>query len=109
VIISFKISLKSVHDVKNAKPLLRQCRRTRQTGCYVMDKGYDSEVLHRQIGEEIRADSVIPVRKWKGKIYLGKYRQEMHASFDAERYAERNKVETAFSVIKRKFGEGLKA
>jgi len=52
---------------------------------------------------------VIPVRTWKGKIYSGKYRQEMYTSFDAERYAERNKVETAFSVIKRKFGEGLKA
>lgn len=33
----------------------------------------------------------------------------MYASFDSERYAERNKVEKAFSVIKRKFGEGLKA
>nr|WP_246269975.1 IS5 family transposase [Methanofollis tationis] len=109
VIISFKISLKPVHDVKHATPLLRQCRRTRKTGCYVMDKGYDSEELHRQIREEIGADSVIPVRTWKGKIYSGKYRQEMYASFDAERYAERNKVETAFSVMKRKFGEGLKA
>jgi len=74
-----------------------------------MDKGYDSEELHRQIREEIWADSVIPVRTWKGKIYSGQYRQEMYASFDAERYAERNKVETVFSVIKRKFGEGLKA
>jgi len=109
VILSFKISLKPVHDVKHAEPLLRKCRRTRKTRCYVMDKGYDSEELHRQIREDIGAYSVIPVRKWKGKIYSGKYRQEMYAAFDSERYAERNKVETAFSVIKRKFGEGLKA
>ena len=74
-----------------------------------MDKEYDSEELHRQIREEMGIDSVIPVRTWKGKIYSGKYRQEMYNNFDSERYRERNKVETAFSVIKRRFGENLKA
>ncbi|ACL17585.1 IS5-like element ISMepa1 family transposase [Methanosphaerula palustris] len=109
VIFFSKISLKPVHDTKHAEPLLRQCQRTRKTGCYVMDKGYDSEKLHRQIREEMGADSVIPVRTWKGKIYSGKYRQEMYNNFDSKRYYERNKVETAFSVIKRRFGEDLKA
>jgi hypothetical protein len=33
----------------------------------------------------------------------------MYANFDDERYRERNKVETAFSVLKRRFGEELKA
>jgi hypothetical protein len=33
----------------------------------------------------------------------------MYADFDKERYRERNKVETAFSVLKRRFGEELKA
>lgn len=109
VILFAKISLKPVHDIKHAVPLLRQCRRTRKVECYVMDKGYDSEELHRQIREEIGADSVIPVRKWKGKISSGKYRREMYANFDVKRYAERNKVETTFSVVKRRFGEELKA
>lgn len=109
VILFSKISLKPVHDTKHAELLIRQCQRTRKTGCYVMDKGYDSEELHRQIREEMRADSVIPVRTWKGKIYSGKYREEMYKNFDSERYRERNKVETAFSVIKRRFGEDLKA
>ncbi|ACL17147.1 IS5 family transposase [Methanosphaerula palustris] len=109
VILFSKISLKPVHDTQHAEPLLRQCQRTRKTGCYVMDKGYDSENLHRQIREEMGADSVIPVRTWKGKIYSGKYREEMYNNFDSERYRERNKVETTFSVIKRRFGEDLKA
>ncbi len=74
-----------------------------------MDKGYDSEDLHRRIREEIGADSVIPVRTWQGKIQSGKYRQEMFAAFDVDRYRERNKVETAFSVLKRRFGGDLKA
>ncbi|CVK31932.1 transposase (fragment) [Methanoculleus bourgensis] len=33
----------------------------------------------------------------------------MYTDFDQERYRERNKVETAFSVLKRRFGEELKA
>lgn len=74
-----------------------------------MDKGYDAETLHRQIREELGADSVIPVRTWQGRIRSGTYRQEMYANFDDERYRERNKVETAFSVLKRRFGEELKA
>ena len=74
-----------------------------------MDKGYDAETLHRQIREELGADSVIPVRTWQGRIRSGTYRQEMYANFDDDRYRERNKVETAFSVLKRRFGEELKA
>lgn len=45
----------------------------------------------------------------KGKIHSGKYRQEMYSNFDEERYRERNNVESAFSVIKRRFGKDLKA
>jgi len=75
MIIYFKISLKPVHDVKHAEPLLRQCRRTRKTRCYVMDKGYDSEEPHHQIKEDMGAYSVIPVRKWKEKIYSREHRQ----------------------------------
>ena len=109
VILCVKISQHPVHDVNHAVPLLRQCQRVRKTECYVMDKGYDAETLHRQIREEIGADSVIPVRTWQGRIRSGIYRQEMYADFDKERYRERNKVETAFSVLKRRFGEELKA
>jgi transposase len=109
VILAVKISRKPVHDTKHAQKLLRQTQRIRKSECFVMDRGYDSEDIHRQIREEIGANSLIPVRKWKGKIHSGKYRQEMYSDFDDERYRERNKVETAFSVIKRRFGEELKA
>jgi hypothetical protein len=37
------------------------------------------------------------------------YRRELARSFDQTRYHQRNMVETVFSVIKRKFGEALKA
>lgn len=109
VILCGKISLKPVHDIKHAEKLLKQAHRTRKTECYVMDKGYDSETIHCQIREELGSDSVIPVRKWNEKIYSGRYRHEMYKKFDYDRYHQRNKVETTYSVIKRRLGGDLKA
>ena len=74
-----------------------------------MDKGYDSENIHRYIRDTIRAESVIPVRKWNGKIYSGKYRMEMIKKFNQEKYGQRNMVETVFSMIKRRYGENVRS
>jgi hypothetical protein len=55
-------SQKTDHDVKHAKALIRQSNKSRKSECYVMDKGYDSEEIHALIREEIKADSIIPLR-----------------------------------------------
>ena len=52
---------------------------------------------------------MIPVRTWQRRIQLGIYWERMHSNFDEEWHRERNKVETALFVIKRRFGEELKA
>jgi hypothetical protein len=39
----------------------------------------------------------------------GKYRKQLHLSFDKIKYNKRNIVETTSSVVKRKFGEVLRA
>jgi len=49
VITGLKVSQHPVHDIPHAEKLLRQCHRTRQSELYVMDKGYDSENIHRLI------------------------------------------------------------
>lgn len=74
-----------------------------------MDRGYDSEAIHRQIREELHADSIIPIRSWNADSVGGIYRQEMAHNFDDVRYGQRQLVETTFSVLKRKFGGDLKA
>ena len=89
--------------------LLRQCHKIRRSDCYVMDRGYDSEAIHRQIREDLHADSIIPIRSWKNEVVGGTYRQEMATEFDEDRYRRRQPVENKFSVLKRKFGEDLKA
>ena len=63
----------------------------------------------RNIRENIGAESIIPVRKWNGNIYSGKYRKEMIENFNQEKYGQRNMVETVFSVIKRKYNENVRS
>jgi hypothetical protein len=75
-----------------------------------MDKGYDSEKIHELIRDTLTSCSLIPVRNRKRKrISIYYYRRQIALSFDQEKYHQRNKVETVFSVLKRKFGESLKA
>ena len=74
-----------------------------------MDKGYDSEPIHRQIRDDLHANSVIPIRSWNNEIVGGTYRQEMAQQFNDTIYPRRQIVETKFSVLKRKFGGDLKA
>lgn len=75
----------------------------------MLDKGYDSEKIHTIIREEIKADSIIPLRKRKRKGIGGKYRKQLYMAFDKIKYNQRNIAETTFSVVKRKFGETLRA
>ena len=74
-----------------------------------MDRGYDSEAIHRLIREDLHANSVIPVRSWKNEIIGGTYRQEMAHNFNDIVYPRRQLVENKFSVLKRKFDGDLKA
>ena len=74
-----------------------------------MDKGYDSEAIHRLIREDLHADSIIPIRSWNNDVVGGTYRHEMALRFDDVRYLKRQLVENKFSVLKRKFSGDLKA
>jgi transposase len=108
VITGLKISQHPVHDIPHAEKLLKQCHRSRPSDLYVMDKGYDSEEIHELIHETLNSCSIIPVRNRKRKRISGYYRRRIAQSFDEEKYHQRNKVETVFSVLKRRFGETLK-
>ena len=109
VITGFIASNSRVHDTRHAHRLLRQCHKIRKSDCYVMDKGYDSEAIHRLIREDLHADSIIPIRSWNNEFVGGIYRQKMALHFDDVRYRKRQLVENMFSVLKRKFSGDLKA
>jgi hypothetical protein len=109
IITGLKISQNPVHDIPHAEKLLRQSHRARKSDLYVMDKGYDSEEIHRLIRNTLNSHSLIPVRNRTRKRISGYYRRKMMSLFDPDLYHQRNMVETVFSVLKRKFGESLKA
>jgi len=109
IITGFKISQQPVHDILHAEKLLVQCHRTRKSDIYVIDKGYDSENIHTLIRDDLNSYSLIPVRTRQRKRISGVYRCELSSSFDQMRYHRRNLEETVFSVLKRKFGDSLKA
>ena len=109
VITGFLVSKSRVHDTRHARKLLRQCHRFRASDCYVMDRGYDSNDIHRLIREVLTSHSIIPLRCWNADSIGGNYRQEMVSGITDPRYRKRQLVETKFSVLKRKFGSDLKA
>jgi transposase len=109
IISGLKISQHPVHDIPHAEKLLKQCHKVRHSDLYVMNKGYDSEEIHELIRDTLNSCSLIPVRKRKRKRISGYYRRRIAQSFNEEKYHQRNMVETVFSVLKRKFGETLKA
>jgi len=110
LITGFMISKNRVHESQHALVLLKKCHKSQRSNCNVMDRGYDSEKMHRLIRDTLNADSVIPTRSWHNTANIwGKYRKEMTDNFDFARYRKRVLVETKFSVLKRRFGTDLKS
>src|SRR5690606_37561110 len=107
-ILSLKVTGNRQHDSQHVRSLLRNASRTKLAHYYVLDKGYDSEDIHRQIREVIRAISYIPIRNWNAPYDGGLFRQKMVKEFDKSIYGKRNLVETVFSVVKRKVGGYVK-
>jgi transposase len=98
------------HDIKHFPEILKQIKMTCDLWIMVLDKGYDAEPVHQMIRQN-NAISMIPVRNRDCLISRtrGKYRKQMRREFDESLYHQRNKCETIFSVIKRRFGSETKS
>jgi hypothetical protein len=95
------------HDIKHFPKLFSQMTDVTPMSIMVLDKGYDAESVHRRIRDRDIL-SMIPVRGGNtvGST-KGKYRKLMRKEFDVIIYSQRNKTETIFSVVKRRFGSEL--
>jgi len=98
------------HDIKHFPQLFSQMVAITPMSVMVLDKGYDAESIHQMIRNK-NVISVIPARSKSHLISRtqGKYRKMMRREFDETIYHQRNKTETIFSVIKRKFGSEIKS
>lgn len=101
----------SGHEISDFPKLFKSLVGVTMPRVLVLDKGYDAEWVHQMIrGEGIL--SVIAVRRHQdrsGHITRGRYRKQMRRSFDDTMYHQRNKCETIFSVIKRRFGSEIRS
>lgn len=74
------------------------------------DKGYDAEKHYEFVIETLGSKLYIPVKKQRaGYKTRGFWRKRMQKQFDDKKYHQRSKIETIFSVIKRKFGSSLQS
>ena len=106
-LLAFHVTNSRCHDSQIAPIVLRASHRLKKSKFYVMDKGYDSERIHKLIHEDLESQSMIPVRDWHASYVSGKYRHSMASSFDGKIYGRRNMAETVFSILKRLFGETI--
>ena len=98
------------HDTKHFPKLFSQMLDIISMNVMVSDKGYDAEPVHKMIRNE-NVLSMIPVRNKDCLIgrTKGGYRKLMRQEFDCSLYHERNKTETIFSVVKRRFDSEIKS
>jgi Transposase domain (DUF772)/Transposase DDE domain len=81
--------------------LLDAASRIAPIGLVLADAEFDSEANHRHIRATLGAHSVIPTNPRRG-VPEGEIRYQLHRDFPRQLYGPRAKVETVFSVIKRK-------
>ena len=106
IILKQEIHKSPRHDTKDFIPLLKGIK----TKIVCADKGYDSYKNHEFISTDLKAKSMIKQKK-TGKPKKGKYfshRTIAKNLFDEKIYHQRSKIETIFSVIKRKYNSCLK-
>jgi hypothetical protein len=81
--------------------LLDAASRRMPIGLVLADAEFDSEQNHRHIRQRLGAHSVIPATRGRGRPE-GEIRNQMYRAFPRPLYRQRAKVETVFSVVKRK-------
>ena len=102
LIMKYRTRRKLRHDNQDFKYLLKDL----QFKQVVADKGYDDKKLRSFVVNKLKSIPIIPYRKTSGirSIKVGRRKPKI----DEAKYHQRSKVETVFSVIKRRYGSVLR-
>jgi len=100
-ILALRIRQKYCHDIKDVKYLIS--RLPKKPKIILMDKGYDSEKLHRYFDSQ-NIWSIAPVKKNWAK---GQLRKKLKDDFPQKLYNKRSRVESIFHALKQKFGSSV--
>jgi len=109
--LTLKIRRGPANDNRDFKPTVGKAAEIKPLEISVADKGYDSEDNHEFVHEELNAACIIPPRNEEVPVWRtgGKYRKGMKKGYSKKEYHQRNINETMHSVIKRLFGDGIRA
>ena len=100
-ILSLRIRQKYCHDMKDIRYLAK--RLSCKPKIILMDKGYDSEELHRYFASQ-NIWSIAPVKKnWA----RGQLRKKLKDNFPQKLYNKRSRVESVFHAFKQKYGNHI--
>jgi transposase len=97
------------HDSLDFNAVLKRAVKTGKVTKVIADRGYDFERVHKFARNVMKVDTLIPVRDMRRRKVHGRYRKMLFREFDRETYNQRNKAETVFSVVKRKFGDTMRS
>jgi hypothetical protein len=89
------------NDCANLPSLVAEAHRHAHVGCVLADAEFDSERNHTFCRQQLKADSIIPAKRFTSRRATG-IRGQMRENFPRQRYAKRSLIETVFSVAKRK-------
>ena len=101
-ILTYNIRRKLRNDTIDFKNLVKDLK----VKNVLADKGYDSRSNRLFVIRKLNANPCIPRRRISRATYIQGRRK---VKFDKELYKQRSKVETVFSVIKRKYGSIIRA
>jgi len=98
-------------DVDELRPLIEHFVPNAVPDQLLADAGYDSEMNHELLRDEMEIDSLIPATSGRptSKLPAGGYRFQMQTNFDDEAYGQRWQAETVMFMFKRHQGEALAA
>lgn len=102
IVLTYKIRRKRRNDTIDFKNLLENLK----VDYVLADKGYDSKSNREFVLYTLKAIPLIPYRSISS-VY--KFRGGARLKFDEKKYHQRSKVETIFSVIKRKYGSVIRS
>jgi len=102
LILTYKIRYGPRNDNIDFKSLLKELK----VDYVLADKGYSSKPNRRFVLYKLKAIPIIPYKKNESVYMFGAGKGRLR--FDKRLYIQRSKVETVFSVIKRKYGSFLR-
>jgi len=111
LILLCKMRKKPRHDTKDAKPIIKKLSKHYKPDILYADRGYDDESIFRLCFEKLKAYPLILQRRLNVPKHRrqGRYRKQTIEVFDYGEYLQRNKIETANSMFKRRFNSNVKS